>query len=156
MDKIQEMDKPLECNQMFSGSEPGNAFVGNQSFFRWQIQTAQQSSNDFLDAFWLRPLERNLRISVTSKRLSSILRAEILRSVLSRRTRRRKGQASGLAARGLRVRSPGIGAFLCVEFACWNMNLCAVRLSQKVMVPSVPRVSTQQCGVPLALVPTHT
>lgn len=37
-----------------------------------------------------------------------------------------------------------------------NTNLWAVRLSQKVMVPSVPRVSTQQCGVPLALVPTHT
>lgn len=36
------------------------------------------------------------------------------------------------------------------------MNLCAVRLSQKVMVPSVPRVRTQQCAVPLALVPTHT
>lgn len=34
--------------------------------------------------------------------------------------------------------------------------LCAVRLSQKVMLPSVPRVRTQACGEPLALAPTHT
>lgn len=38
----------------------------------------------------------------------------------------------------------------------YKLYLCPVRLSQKVMLPSVPRVSTQVCGVPLVLVPTHT
>lgn len=94
---------------MFSGSEPGNAFVRNQSFSADKHKIAQQSSNDFLNAFRLRQLERNLRISATSERLGSILRAEILSGALSRVARRRR--AGG--ARGLRARSPGILAFLC-------------------------------------------
>lgn len=35
-------------------------------------------------------------------------------------------------------------------------HLCPVKLSQKVIVPSVPQVITQVWGTPFAFVPTHT